>query len=361
MNLVPENSPVLARPSVRRRGARPPPRRVRGALALAAAAVLIAGCETGADGAGGAGARLAEPPLVRAPIAVGGGPAGVAVGEGMVWVANRDAGTVTRVDPRTNRVAGRPVRVGSGPFALAIGRGAVWVAAGDGTLTRIDPRSRAVARASVRVRDPGGLAIGAGFVWVTSSADGTLTRVDPQTGAPAGPPIGVGSQPTDVAVAEDAVWVANSGDGTVSRIDPGVPQGGADSIPVAKEQLLGLTAGAGGVWVAATDSPLADRVEVARIDPEADEPDDDRTPITAGLPTRLAAAGAAVWVTDAGTTIPGPPRAPSVLRIDAESRRVVGRPVRVGTSPAGIAIGAGAVWVTSSSDGTLTRIDPAGP
>ncbi len=67
-------------------------------------------------------------------------------------------------------------------------------------------------------------------------------------------------------------------------------------------------------------------------------------------------------MTDVGrTTAPGPRRPPSLTRIDAEERRVVGRPVPLGDSPAGIAIGEGAVWVTNAGEGTLTRIDPAGP
>ncbi len=47
-----------------------------------------------------------------------------------------------------------------------------------------------------------------------------------------------------------------------------------------------------------------------------------------------------------------------VLRIDPGSARVLGS-VGVGNRPSAIAAGAGSVWVTNSSDGTVTRIDPA--
>ena len=46
-----------------------------------------------------------------------------------------------------------------------------------------------------------------------------------------------------------------------------------------------------------------------------------------------------------------------VLRIDPGSGRIVDS-VAVGNAPSAIALGAGSVWVTNSSDGTVTRIDP---
>lgn len=48
-----------------------------------------------------------------------------------------------------------------------------------------------------------------------------------------------------------------------------------------------------------------------------------------------------------------------MVRIDPATLQVTGR-VRVGRSPTAIATSAGAVWVTSERDGTLTRIDPQG-
>jgi virginiamycin B lyase len=45
-----------------------------------------------------------------------------------VWVANTIDGTVSRIDPRTNRVTAT-IRVGADPKQLAVGDGAVWVAA----------------------------------------------------------------------------------------------------------------------------------------------------------------------------------------------------------------------------------------
>ena len=74
-------------------------------------------------------------PIARS-IEVGAGWGFIAFGEGAVWVANYLDGTVTRIDPRTNRLTSQtPI----GPVqALAVGEGAAWVSVAgaprDGTL-----------------------------------------------------------------------------------------------------------------------------------------------------------------------------------------------------------------------------------
>jgi streptogramin lyase len=50
----------------------------------------------------------------------------VAAGAGSIWVSNREAGTVTRIDPRTSRVVAR-IKVGHFTHGLAFAGGAVWV------------------------------------------------------------------------------------------------------------------------------------------------------------------------------------------------------------------------------------------
>ena len=55
-------------------------------------------------------------------------PGAVAVGDGAVWVANRQDATVSRIDRRPTRCTGT-ITVGRDPVAIAVGDGAVWVAA----------------------------------------------------------------------------------------------------------------------------------------------------------------------------------------------------------------------------------------
>jgi peptide/nickel transport system substrate-binding protein len=103
-------------------------------------------------------------------IGVGNGPAAVAVGEGAVWVANRDDGTVSRIDPATNAVSDT-VGVGGSPTAIATGHGALWIGdASGGAVVRIDPRTRRVTR-RVEVRSsPVALVVDGGSVWTAAVA-----------------------------------------------------------------------------------------------------------------------------------------------------------------------------------------------
>jgi branched-chain amino acid transport system substrate-binding protein len=53
----------------------------------------------------------------------------IAVGAGAVWVANRTTGTVSRIDPQTNRVT-ETVAVGNTPGRVSTGEDGVWIATG---------------------------------------------------------------------------------------------------------------------------------------------------------------------------------------------------------------------------------------
>jgi YVTN family beta-propeller protein len=64
---------------------------------------------------------------VGRPIAVGDGPAAIAIGGGGVWVANADDGSVSRIDPDTRRVTAT-IAVGHRPQGIAVAGGSVWVA-----------------------------------------------------------------------------------------------------------------------------------------------------------------------------------------------------------------------------------------
>jgi streptogramin lyase len=79
-----------------------------------------------------------------ATIPVGRAPLDLAVTPGAVWVTNSGGGgsSVARIDPQTNRRAGRPVSTGASPQSLAVGGGSLWVANHDAlTVTRIDEAS----------------------------------------------------------------------------------------------------------------------------------------------------------------------------------------------------------------------------
>jgi YVTN family beta-propeller protein len=71
-----------------------------------------------------------------------------------------------------------------------------------------------------------------------------------------------------------------------------------------------------------------------------------------GNPLNVAAGFGSLWVTETQDT------GGLLVRIDPRTQRVLAS-IPVGSVPAGIAVAAGSIWVTSHDDGTLIRVDPA--
>ena len=85
-------------------------------------------------------------------------------------MASRLAGTVSRIDPATDRVT-EAVPVGREPRAVAADEDGVWVGnAGDGTVTRIDPREPDVTNTVAIGGSPAALAVVDGTVWTAALA-----------------------------------------------------------------------------------------------------------------------------------------------------------------------------------------------
>jgi streptogramin lyase len=227
-------------------------------------------------------------------------PCGVGSGYGAVWVATDGGGTISRIDPSTNRVT-RSVRVGRTACTLAVGAGAVWTVRYEAReLVRVDP-------ATWRVR-----------------------RLE------------VGRVPVDVLVAAGAVWVSNWEDRTVARIDPGRLR--VTDVVRLPAQPQGLLYRAGSVWVGSGRESR----EVFRVDPATLAVV--RVPVGARSPGWFVAGARDVWVTTAED---------SVVRIDPATNRVVTTlPVRVvpvegATAPDGL------LWIPAKQSNTITRIDPS--
>jgi YVTN family beta-propeller protein len=136
-----------------------------------------------------------------------------------VWVADKGAGTVSRIDPRAG--ISQPILVAGGPVDIALGAGGAWVtlALGD-AVARIDPSTGTVRSTTAVGRRPAGVAVGAGGVWVANSGDGTVSRLDPRTGDLADT-IPVGASPQDVVVADGRVWVSVRPRRGIDRAEPG--------------------------------------------------------------------------------------------------------------------------------------------
>jgi YVTN family beta-propeller protein len=131
-------------------------------------------------------------------------PAGIAIGDGAVWLTDTEADNVVRVD-KTGLLT--PIAVGSGPTGIAVGAGGVWVVDSlDDAVVRIDPASRSVTARLPVGPSPSGVAFGAGSVWVANSGDGTVTRINPNTDQVQAT-IQVGGSPQAITVADGRVWV----------------------------------------------------------------------------------------------------------------------------------------------------------
>lgn len=78
----------------------------------------------------------------RTRVAVNGGD-GVVVGDSAIWVLSRTQGTITRIDPSTKESTG-VVQVGPTPVGLAVGNGGIWVGDKDGVIRRVDEDTRQV-------------------------------------------------------------------------------------------------------------------------------------------------------------------------------------------------------------------------
>jgi YVTN family beta-propeller protein len=103
----------------------------------------------------------------------------VATGEGSVWTMNGGDGTVSRIDPKTNKVT-ETIKSGVAGTSgtIVVGEGSVWLSASGTPLTRIDPAANRMVQ---QFTGPGGgsLAIGLKSLWLGATPT-AIWRVDPK-------------------------------------------------------------------------------------------------------------------------------------------------------------------------------------
>jgi ABC-type branched-subunit amino acid transport system substrate-binding protein/DNA-binding beta-propeller fold protein YncE len=246
----------------------------------------------------------------------------------------------------TGTIAAATVALNSGdeaPEAAPIGNG---VAAIDPTGARVESFIEAATA-------PSNIAVGEGAVWVLNTEDETVARIDAKTKAVTRR-FRTRGTPTDLAAGEGALWVGNGGGDvgnftvSISRVDPKttaitrtVKLGDqTDSVftPTFNWGFPRIAAGAGALW--ATNPGLS----VSRIDPA-----------TGKLVATIDADAGSIAAGEEGVWFIG---SPGVRRIDPRTNRV-GQGIPIGTqSAAGIAVGAGSVWVTAEEEGLVWRIEP---
>jgi virginiamycin B lyase len=326
------------------------------AAAVLGGAVFAVGIARRPDPPPAVGPDPRAPARVVATFAMFGDPVAMAVRDGDVWVAGDNPTWVTRwatpTKPMTRETP--TIALPAAPTRLAVTEDAVWVLTpADNSVVRIDPATNQVVTTIEVGRAPSGLAVGAGAVWVSRRSDGMVVRIDPATNQVVAA-IPVGPAPGAMAMAGRAIWVALPENGGLGRIDPASNQ--STVVPIARCCVGELAASEGALWVANhRDGTLV------RVDPETGRAAA-RIPLprtTGQRPHQVAVGDGAVWVTSAS-----PRRATANLlwRVDPASNRVIGTldlgPTTAGGMPNSVAAGDGAVWVGGMTKGSIFLLEP---
>jgi DNA-binding beta-propeller fold protein YncE len=331
--------------------------------ALALPLVLGAAC-------GGSG-PASTPSPVQAEFHTGRDVGPPLVAAGAVWVPNEADGTVSRIDPATNRLVAT-VRVGDPqqlqaracapgsvhsfmydtlltrrcdlPSSVAGDARSVWAADnGSGGLVRIDPATNRIVQRIALNTDVFSIALGYGSLWVTAYFNDPheVLRVDPVSGQVLATISNLPLQGgTGIAAGEGAVWVACTYAQSVVRIDPTTNRI-SDVIPVERYPLA-VNAGRGAVWVRNEES-----TSISRIDPRSDRV----TATVRGLSAPIGRTGEDAMALGPDGLWSG---GVQLLLVDPVRNRVA---ARIDVSGAGISEGFGSLWMNSIV-GTVQRIDP---
>jgi len=276
-------------------------------------------------------------------IPVGGRPSGPAVGEGSVWVGNRDDNTLLRIDPRSLDV--HTIGLSVAPTDVEVIAGSVWILS-DRALLRVDPGINDVVDTIPLPRASGSgrwshMEVGAKTVFVCNchGGPGNVIRIDPATTSVE---LVRRSAVRNIAYGEGALWALTGELDTIEQIDP---KTNAVIATISLGQIgetsgwrYRMTTGEGAIWVLAPAS-------LWKIDSTTKR-------VVGSVPLEhseeggnVQAGDGAVWVaTSEGT----------VLHVDPDSQTVA-RPIPLGTLiyPANpwdtLAVGEGSVWVAVTS------------
>jgi virginiamycin B lyase len=293
--------------------------------------------------------KKAAPPPLRVPFAQLkpdavfdlGGSRALAAGGDAVWVSNRAAGTVARIDPKTNKVVAT-VAVGKEPCGAAVaGLDSLWISlCGLPGVARVDLKTNAVT-ATIKTTiggDAQPLATGAGSLWMLTDMKGTLARYDPATNrAVAEAYLSAGS--SALAFGQDALWATSTSGNVLTRINPNTNLI-VDSMPVGKAP-RSVAVGEGAVWTLNQGDGT-----VSRIDSKTNKVTETIAIGPIGPGGEIAAGEGSVWVSAAGTPL---------IRIDPRTNHVAQQFTGVGGGA--VVVGHGSLWLAASAT-AIWRIDP---
>ena len=282
---------------------------------------------------------------VVAKIRVGSQPCAGVAAFGSFFETNYGSATLSRVNPRTNKVTKTGV-LGAQPCGIAAGAGSLWID-GFGT-ARVERVNRKTLKVVKRIKvgiEVWDVAFAFGSVWATNNFDGSVSRIDPATNRIV-KTIKTGGQPTNFAVADDALWVGNNDqtatDHDVYRIDPATNT--SKAIDVGHPLPSGIIVSADSVWVANGDNTV---VRLGRSTRSVEA-----TIKTGSGPQQgdLAPDGT-VWI---------PNQVGDSVTVIDPNANVVARTIKLakGSAPFVLRRGFGDLWVGSYKGNSLYRIRP---
>ena len=193
--------------------------------------------------------------------------------------------------------------------------------------------------------DPDWLAIGFGSVWVSVPKNNEIVRIDPKHNVVQSR-ITVDKKPCyGIGVSRTRLWVLNCISQSLMRIDP--EKALVDlRVPVSidPEGEGSIAVDDSGVWFVGDEDGYSSTL--VHLSPNGGTLR--KTPI--GRDSAVVTLGfGSVWVTSSGEN--------RIYRVDPESGNVVAK-IDVAAKPRFTTIGAGSVWVLSQSDGSVSRINP---
>jgi hypothetical protein len=322
---------------------------------LIAAAVVVIAVLSGGDHGGAKGATSATTTPVPAAtpatetFPVPGRPNAIAIGGGRAWVASFDSPRLRVFDLKTGRRLKPDVNVGVGTSSLATGFGSLWI------LNQIDGSLRRLSLGPGRgLSKPVDIALGLPVhaqvvttgesgVWTAARSirAGVQDRVERVR--PNDVPLRVvktiempeGAQ--SIAVGYGAAWVVNNRTDTVTRID--LVTAAQSTVQVGRNPRA-IALGGGWVWVANRGSGTVTAIRRTSLQT--------KTIQVGEFPQGIDVAGGFAWVPGYGDS--------TLTRIDVRTRRVVGEPLRMPLNPKAVAGYGHDVWVTSTSDGSVTHV-----
>ena len=158
---------------------------------------------------------------VTLPIAPAGAEGGIAASGDSVWMVTDKNGTLSRIDPKANRVR-QTISVSPGSYNPVFSDGIIWVTGFETSIvTAVEASSGSVLLSIPVGPKPRFLTTGAGSIWTLNQGDGTISRIDEKSRkVTATIQAGIPGTGGDICFAEESVW-ATVFDVPLTRIDAG--------------------------------------------------------------------------------------------------------------------------------------------